>query len=72
MRVEGRRLMVEWVLVSVVLTVAAGYAGWRIYRVFLTPQDPCAGCTGCSLNDPKRRNKAVCEKKQEKKFGHTK
>ena len=62
---------IEWIIISVVLVCAVGYAVWRIYRTLNHTQNPCDCCEGCTMKGQKQRNKDCCEKKVTEKFGCT-
>ncbi len=56
-----------WLLVIVLICLAAGYAAWRVYRAFRDASDPCRGCSGCQLKAQKlamRDKKAGCKSKK--------
>ena len=42
------------IAVVIALLAALCYGGWRIYRVFRSPEDPCYGCAGCPLKAQKQ------------------
>ena len=58
---------IQYLIVTVILAIAVGYAAWRIYRVFRMANDPCYGCEGCELKElhktALRKNKPCEEKK---------
>ena len=58
--------MMQPLAVMLILSIAAGYAGWRIRQLWTEKRNPCHGCDGCTLK------KQVCDKKREEKFGQSK
>ena len=58
--------MWQYIISSIVLVLAAGYAAWRIYIAVRKHQDPCYGCKGCELK------KQIDYKKTCEKFGQSK
>ena len=40
---------IQYLIVTVILAIAVGYAAWRIYRALRMANDPCYGCEGCEL-----------------------
>ena len=55
------------IAVVLALLAAIGYGGWRIYKVFLSDEDPCSGCAGCAL-----KAKAKAQKKKKEDCWHKK
>lgn len=58
---------IQYLIVTVILAIAVGYAAWRIYRAFRMANDPCYGCEGCELKELRKtalhKNKPCEEKK---------
>ena len=58
---------IQYLIVTVILAIAVGYAAWRIYRALRTANDPCYGCEGCELKELRKtalhKNKPCEEKK---------
>ena len=56
-------------LALIVVALAVWYAAFRIYRWFVTLNDPCAGCEGCLLKSYNSRKNRRQREKNRKKFG---
>jgi hypothetical protein len=57
--------MWQYIIITVVLALAVGYAVWRIRRT-LQNEATCCGCEGCALKNQ------CCDKKTCEKFGQSK
>jgi len=40
----GIRVEMQSIITIVIILIALGYAGWRIYRIVKGHGDPCEGC----------------------------
>ena len=56
----------QFIIIILVIVLSIVYALLRIYKLFVSEEDPCAGCSGCDL---KRENGVFksCELKKSQK-----
>lgn len=61
--------MTQLIITTIIIALAATYAGYKIYMTLRGKSSPCEGCEGCALKDGKtdieckKQKKDCCKKK---------